>query len=267
MRDITRILSLLIALFILTSWAYATEESLKKPQDSVADIRADKYVRDTDQLVPVDVMPEMIYEEPPEYPRKARKAGAEGIVYIEVLVDQKGNVRKALVYRPSGTKVGFEEAALKAAYKCRYKPAMQNGTPVAIWVVYEVDFSLARAGFPDPDELIPADKPAEMIYEEPPEYPRLAIQARLEGVVWVKSLVGKDGNVVKATIHKSSGSKAGFDDAAVAAAYKCRFKPAIKGGSPSAAWVIYPVAFTLTGKYMPLPEGIKTSPLIMRKDS
>ena len=100
---------------------------------------------------------------------------------------------------------------------------------------------------PAPDEFVPVEIPAEMIYEEVPEYPRLARQAGMEAVVWVKALVDKDGNVKKAMVLKSSGSKAGFDEAAVKAAYKCKFKPAIQNGRPVAVWVSYSVEFTITG--------------------
>lgn len=103
------------------------------------------------------------------------------------------------------------------------------------------------AYLPAPDEFVPVEIPAEMIYEEVPEYPRLAKQANMEAVVWVKALVDKNGSVVKAMVFKSSGSKAGFDEAAVAAAYKCKFKPAIQNGRPVAVWVAYQVEFTLTG--------------------
>jgi len=99
---------------------------------------------------------------------------------------------------------------------------------------------------PDIDEFVPVEIPAEMIYEHAPEYPRLAKQAGMEAVVWVKALVQKDGSVKKAVIFKSSGSKAGFDEAAVAAAYKCKYKPAIQNGRPVAIWVAYQVEFTLT---------------------
>jgi protein TonB len=100
---------------------------------------------------------------------------------------------------------------------------------------------------PSPDEFVPVEIPAEMIYEEIPEYPNLAKQIGAEALVWVKALVDKDGNVKKAMVLKSSGSKAGFDDAAVKAAYKCKFKPAIQNGRPVAVWVSYSVEFTISG--------------------
>jgi periplasmic protein TonB len=99
---------------------------------------------------------------------------------------------------------------------------------------------------PAPDEFVPTEIPAEMISEATPEYPRLAKQAGLEAVVWVKALVDKNGDVKKAMIYKSSGSKAGFDEMAVEAAYKCKFKPAVQNGRPVAVWVAYSVEFSLT---------------------
>jgi protein TonB len=99
---------------------------------------------------------------------------------------------------------------------------------------------------PAPDEFVPVEIYAEMIYEEIPDYPRLAREAQMEAVVWVKALVDKEGNVKRAMVLKSSGSRAGFDEEAVAAAYKCKFKPAIQNGRPVAVWVSYAVEFTLT---------------------
>lgn len=102
---------------------------------------------------------------------------------------------------------------------------------------------------PGMDEFVPVEIPAEMIYEEIPDYPRLAKQAGMEAVVWVKALVDKKGNVKKAVILKSSDSRAGFDESAVTAAYRCKFKPAIQNGRPVAVWVSYSVEFTLTDRH------------------
>ena len=88
--------------------------------------------------------PEMIYEEKPVYPRLARKAGMEGSVWIKALVDEKGNVIRAVVFKSSGSSAGFDEAAVAAAYKCKYKPALQNGFPIPVWVTYKVEFLLRQ---------------------------------------------------------------------------------------------------------------------------
>ena len=70
------------------------------------------------------------------------------------------------------------------------------------------------------------------------------MEAGLEGVVWVKALVGSDGSVRDAVVYKSSGTPS-LDEAAVAAAPACKFKPAIQNGSPVAMWVTYKVEFVL----------------------
>jgi TonB family protein len=77
-----------------------------------------------------------------EYPPLALQAGIEGMVLIEALVDKGGNVRDAWVVKASGCKAGFEEAALKAAYQTKYKPAISSGQPVAVRVTYPVQFRL-----------------------------------------------------------------------------------------------------------------------------
>jgi len=100
---------------------------------------------------------------------------------------------------------------------------------------------------PSIDEFVPVEIIAEMIYYEKPPYPRLAEQAGLEGLVWVKALVGSDGTVKDAVVYKSSGTPS-LDDAATAAAPRCRFKPAIQNGRPVAMWVTYKVEFILQNR-------------------
>ncbi len=95
---------------------------------------------------------------------------------------------------------------------------------------------------PSIDEFVPVEKIAEMIHYNTPEYPRLANQAGIEGLVWVKALVGKRGDVLDAVVYKSSGTQS-LDDAAVAAARGNKFKPAIQNGRPVAMWVTYKVNF------------------------
>jgi protein TonB len=65
-----------------------------------------------------------------------------GSVWIRALIDTEGKVREAFVQKPSGSNAGFEDAALTAAYACRYRPAIQNGVPVPVWISYKVEFKL-----------------------------------------------------------------------------------------------------------------------------
>lgn len=94
------------------------------------------------EFVAVEEMPVEINHEAPVYPEMAKLTDKSGTVWVQALVDKEGKVRDARVLKPSGSNVGFEEAAIEAAYKNRYKPAIQNGRPVAVWVSYRVDFKL-----------------------------------------------------------------------------------------------------------------------------
>ncbi len=91
----------------------------------------------------VEKFPELIHYVKPEYPRIAKLAGLEGIVWVKVLVSRDGGVLDALVARSSGT-TALDEAAVEAAYQNRFTPGIQNGRPVAVWVTYRVEFVLER---------------------------------------------------------------------------------------------------------------------------
>ena len=92
-------------------------------------------------FVKVDVQPEILKRVAPDYPAEARKMGIEGKVVISALVDTTGHPAKVEIARSSGYK-SLDEAALKAAKETLYKPGMQDGKPIAIWINYTVKFVL-----------------------------------------------------------------------------------------------------------------------------
>ncbi len=108
-------------------------------EDIVVDIEEEEYLPDLTEFVPVEVIAEMIHQVQPEYPRLARQAGLEGKVWIKALVASDGTVRDAVIYKSSGTPA-LDDAALAVAKENKFKPAIQNGRPVAMWVTYKVDF-------------------------------------------------------------------------------------------------------------------------------
>ncbi|MEW5875617.1 MAG: energy transducer TonB [Candidatus Zixiibacteriota bacterium] len=110
----------------------------------VIDIPVEEYFPAPDAFVAVEEMPVEIRHETPVYPEMASLTERSGTVWVQALVDKDGKVRDARILKPSGANVGFEEAALDAAYKNVYKPAIQNGRPVAVWVSYKVDFVFRR---------------------------------------------------------------------------------------------------------------------------
>lgn len=74
------------------------------------------------------------------YPPMALKQGIQGVVYLELYIDEKGNIRKTVVLKDPGH--GFAEAAIEALAGVRCKPALANGKPVAVRFRYPVRFTL-----------------------------------------------------------------------------------------------------------------------------
>jgi protein TonB len=101
------------------------------------------FIPASDEFVPVEIMPELIFKNKPEYPRMVEQAGLEGTVYLRVLVKKDGTVGDAKVEKSSKIE-SLDEAALKAVYACTFKPAIQNGRPVNVWVSFPYEFTLIR---------------------------------------------------------------------------------------------------------------------------
>ncbi len=107
------------------------------------EVDINKMLPGPNEFVPVEITAEQVYYHEPNYPRLAQTANMEAVVWVKVLVDKDGKVRDAMILKSSGSRAGFDEAAAQAAYKCRYKPAIQNGRPVAVWVSYKVEFIIS----------------------------------------------------------------------------------------------------------------------------
>ncbi|MCH7691352.1 MAG: energy transducer TonB [candidate division Zixibacteria bacterium] len=92
-------------------------------------------------FIPVEIQPELIHKEKPAYPRLARQAQLEGTVHLRVLVKKDGSVGDAIIQKTSGI-TSLDDAALRAVYGCKFKPAIQNGRPVKVWVSFPYEFIL-----------------------------------------------------------------------------------------------------------------------------
>jgi len=105
--------------------------------DKVADVRLGEYV-----FVSYDKDPEPLNLDKVkfEYPESMRMLGIEGKVYLQLLIDKKGNVLNVLKMdslHPVLDKVAFENA-----WEVKFSPAMQREKPVMIWYGFPVEFKL-----------------------------------------------------------------------------------------------------------------------------
>jgi protein TonB len=91
----------------------------------------------------VDVQkPEVISRVKPAYPPAALRQKVEGTVVLSILVTEAGKVGDVKVLRPAGGSVGLNEAAVAAAKKWTFRPAVKAGKKVKIWVTYPIVFKV-----------------------------------------------------------------------------------------------------------------------------
>ena len=85
--------------------------------------------------------PVLIKQVKPKYPEIARKAGVEGRVILQIVVDEKGNVIEAVpvVATPPGI---FEEAAVEAIMQWKFKPAKQRDKAIKVRMGQTMVFTL-----------------------------------------------------------------------------------------------------------------------------
>ncbi len=98
------------------------------------------------------------YDEPPKiiggiaelqkhlvYPKIARRANIEGIVYLRVLVSANGITEKVETLKAKPANIGFDESAIEAVKKVRWVPARQRDRKIRVWVSIPVVFKLVDA--------------------------------------------------------------------------------------------------------------------------
>lgn len=84
--------------------------------------------------------PEKISGAPPVYTEMARKARIMGVVIIEVVIDEEGDVTQTKVLK--GLPMGLDKAAVDAVETWKFKPATLEGRPVPVYYVLTVNFQL-----------------------------------------------------------------------------------------------------------------------------
>ena len=132
--------------------------------------------------------PEKLSGAPPMYTEVARKARVQGVVILEAIIDELGDVVNARVLK--GLPMGLDRSALEAVKTWKFKPAMMDGRPVKVYYVITVNFQVSGgiaygpafqplwAGHRDFVDLVRSSKypeAAEALKEWAPDDPSLAL--------------------------------------------------------------------------------------------
>lgn len=94
-----------------------------------------------------------------------------------------------------------------------------------------------------PDIFKPVEKLPVPVVSPAPKYPEIARRAGIEGTVWIRIWVTREGKAKKAEILKSDSDL--FDQPALDAAMHWVFTPAVMNNGPVAVWVSIPFRFKL----------------------
>lgn len=100
---------------------------------------------DEDFFVVVEDMPELIgglasIQREIRYPEMARRAGIEGRVFIQFIVNEQGDVENPQIIRGIGG--GADEEALRVVRQAKFTPGMQRGRPVRVQYSLPISFRL-----------------------------------------------------------------------------------------------------------------------------
>lgn len=96
-------------------------------------------------FVIVEEMPELIgglsgIQSKIKYPEIARKAGVEGRVIVQFVVDENGNVQDPAVVRGIGA--GCDQEAVRAVSQAKFTPGKQRGNAVKVKMSLPITFRL-----------------------------------------------------------------------------------------------------------------------------
>lgn len=93
------------------------------------------------KFVPYDKPPRPLSPIRPKYPKRAKDAGIEGTIVIQVLVGADGSVKHTQVLKGIPN-TGLDEAATEAVQDIMFEPAEKDGVPQEVWISIPINFKL-----------------------------------------------------------------------------------------------------------------------------
>ena len=74
-----------------------------------------------------------------EYPSELVGTGTNATVRLRLFISDQGEVERSVLSEGSGT-VAVDRAAMRVAYRLRFRPAIRAGCTVAVWVDFPIGF-------------------------------------------------------------------------------------------------------------------------------
>ncbi len=99
---------------------------------------------DIDSVMALDEAPMPVKTVNPPYPKDALEKGVEGMVWVKVLIDKNGIVKRSAIIKRTGMG-SFEQAATEAIAQWQFKPGKVKNEAVDVWVVVPFRFKLKQS--------------------------------------------------------------------------------------------------------------------------
>ncbi len=165
--------------------------------------------------------PKVLKQQDPVYPYSMARAGLNGRVRVDFVVDTKGDVQNPVVV--SSNNPWFERPALEAILQWKFTPASKDGHTVKVRARQDISFHMDRAGSKStglwnvPKRKKDDGLPPELQWDVAPVpvntafpvYPLAALQAEKSGKTKLKFLVGPDGRVASAQLVEATTPEMG----------------------------------------------------------
>ena len=210
-----------------------------------------------------------------QYPEMAKKNGTEGRVYVKFVVEKDGSITNIKVLRGIGS--GCDEEAVRVVSNMpKWNPGKQRRKVVRQYFNIPVKFSLEADISPEEviiietevepseetdkdnneDEIFvfvednasfPGGVDARMKYlRENLKYPKMAIESGIQGTVYLKFVVEKDGSITNVKVLRGIGG--GCDEEAMRVVKNMpKWNPAKQRGKPVRVQFNMPIKFVLSG--------------------
>lgn len=89
-------------------------------------------------------LPKVVREAKPKYTRAAMQAKIQGSVWLECVVNDKGDISDVQVTRSLDKEYGLDQEAINAARQWKFEPGRKDGKPVAVRITLELTFTLRK---------------------------------------------------------------------------------------------------------------------------
>ena len=204
-----------------------------------------------------------------QYPEAAKKAGVQGRVILQFVVDKDGSIKDVSTLR--GVNPDLDKEAIRVIQSMpNWKPGMQKGKPVSVKYTVPIAFSLPSEEIDKIDEMIvvgyqntktPDNAEAYETVEQMPQfpggttglmqylaknvkYPVDAMKEGIQGKVFVQIIVDENGKVSNAKIVQSVSPS--IDAEALRVVYNMpQWRPGMKDGKPVSVKYAFPINFRL----------------------